>query len=279
MRCTLEKADIEYSRFSSSCGWALSNQGKASIELKIRLLYVRRNSAVGCLWTSSAILALPSSLKDCLWLQTTTLSYVGKPPPSDFGLANSLQSYGPTPYNKSIFVNIYLHIYLLIFYLSFPGGSVVKTLPANTRDQGPISGLGRSSGGGNVNPHQHSCLENPMDREVWRATVHGVTKESDITEQVNNNLYLSTCLSNLLYIYICFYIHLSPIGSVSLENPDYDTWQRPLLWVLAHSIVSIYRMNPEKAMAPHSSTLAWRIPGMGEPGGPLSMGSHRVGHD
>ena len=35
----------------------------------------------------------------------------------------------------------------------------------------------------------------------------------------------------------------------------------------------------EKAVAPHSSTLAWRIPGMGEPGGLLSMGSHRVGHD
>ena len=35
----------------------------------------------------------------------------------------------------------------------------------------------------------------------------------------------------------------------------------------------------EKAMAPHSSTLAWRIPGTGEPGGLPSMGSHRVGHD
>ena len=35
----------------------------------------------------------------------------------------------------------------------------------------------------------------------------------------------------------------------------------------------------EKAMAPHSSTLAWRIPGMVEPGGLPSMGSHRVGHD
>ena len=35
----------------------------------------------------------------------------------------------------------------------------------------------------------------------------------------------------------------------------------------------------EKAMAAHSSVLAWRIPGMGEPGGPPSMGSHRVGHD
>ena len=35
----------------------------------------------------------------------------------------------------------------------------------------------------------------------------------------------------------------------------------------------------EKAMAPHSSTLAWRIPGAGEPGGLISVGSHRVGHD
>ena len=35
----------------------------------------------------------------------------------------------------------------------------------------------------------------------------------------------------------------------------------------------------EKAVAPHSSVLAWRIPGMGEPGGLMSMGSHRVGHD
>ena len=35
----------------------------------------------------------------------------------------------------------------------------------------------------------------------------------------------------------------------------------------------------EKEMAPHSSVLAWRIPGMGEPGGLPSMGSHRVGHD
>ena len=45
-----------------------------------------------------------------------------------------------------------------------------------------------------------------------------------------------------------------------------------------------YLVNPkavyaEKAMAPHSSTLAWRIPGTGEPGGLLSMGLHRVGHD
>ena len=59
------------------------------------------------------------------------------------------------------------------------GGSVVKNLPANagdTGDMGSISGLGRSPGGGNGNPLQFSCLENPMDRGAWRATVCGISK-------------------------------------------------------------------------------------------------------
>ena len=50
------------------------------------------------------------------------------------------------------------------------GGSVVKNLPANSgdvEDVGLIPGLGRSPGGGNGNPLQYFCLENPMDREAW----------------------------------------------------------------------------------------------------------------
>ena len=60
----------------------------------------------------------------------------------------------------------------------FPGGSVVKNLPANVgdaRDAGSIPGLGRSLREGNNNPLQYSCLENPIDRGAWPATVHGVT--------------------------------------------------------------------------------------------------------
>ena len=56
---------------------------------------------------------------------------------------------------------------------------VVKNLPAtagNARDMGLIPGSGRSPGEGNGNPLQYSCLENPMDREAWQATVHGVAK-------------------------------------------------------------------------------------------------------
>ena len=54
---------------------------------------------------------------------------------------------------------------------------VVKNPPANAgdiRDMGSVFGLGRSPGGGHGNLLQHSCLENPMDRGAWRATVHGV---------------------------------------------------------------------------------------------------------
>ena len=54
-----------------------------------------------------------------------------------------------------------------------------------------------------------------------------------------------------------------------------------LLWVLEDNriIYNIVCQLLEKAMAPHSSTLAWKIPGMGEPGRLQSMGSRRVGHD
>ena len=64
---------------------------------------------------------------------------------------------------------------------SFSGGSVVKNLPANAWDVGWIPGLGRFPEEGNGNPLQHSCLRNPMGRGTWRAIVHGVTKESDMT--------------------------------------------------------------------------------------------------
>ena len=64
---------------------------------------------------------------------------------------------------------------------SFPGGSVVKNLPANVADVGLIPGSGRSPGEGNGNPLQYSGLENPMNRGAWQATVHGVAKESDTT--------------------------------------------------------------------------------------------------
>ena len=63
--------------------------------------------------------------------------------------------------------------------MAFPGGSVVKNLPANVGgagNTGLIPRSGRSPGVGNGNPCQYSCLENSMDRGTWQATVHGVAK-------------------------------------------------------------------------------------------------------
>ena len=53
---------------------------------------------------------------------------------------------------------------------------VVKNPPANAGDMGWIPGSGRSPGRGHDNPLQYSCLENPMDSEVWWATVNRVSK-------------------------------------------------------------------------------------------------------
>ena len=68
----------------------------------------------------------------------------------------------------------------------------MKNQPANagdTRVAGSIPGSETSSRGGNDNPVQYSCLDNPMDRRTWRATVHEVT-ELDMTEQLNE--YIET---------------------------------------------------------------------------------------
>ena len=64
----------------------------------------------------------------------------------------------------------------LLLKMDFPGGSVVKNLPANAGDAGSIPGLGRSPGGGHGNPFHYSCLKDSLDRGAWKSTVHGVTR-------------------------------------------------------------------------------------------------------
>ena len=75
--------------------------------------------------------------------------------------------------------------------MGFPGGSEVKASASNAGDLGSIPGSGRSPGEGNGNPLQDSCLENPMDRGAWWATVHGVAKSrtrlSDFTRTGPDN--------------------------------------------------------------------------------------------
>ena len=80
-----------------------------------------------------------------------------------------------------------------------PGGSDVKVSACNEADPGSIPGLGRSLGEGNGNPLHYSCLENPMDRGVWQATVHWVT-ESDMTEATEYACPVGTIIISILYL-------------------------------------------------------------------------------
>ena len=68
--------------------------------------------------------------------------------------------------------------------------SVVKNLPADTRDAGSIPGSGRFPGEGNGNSLQYSCLGNLMDREAWWATVH---KESDTLTCNQVHILIEVC--------------------------------------------------------------------------------------
>ena len=72
---------------------------------------------------------------------------------------------------------------LPLSHSGFPGGSNGKESTCNAEDLGSIPGLGRSPGEGHDNPLQYSCLEYPMGRGAWGATVHEVT-ELDATEVI-----------------------------------------------------------------------------------------------
>ena len=128
---------------------------------------------------------------------------------------------------------------MLVLYhhtLAFVAQSV-KESACNAGDLGSIPGSGRSPGEGNGNPLQYPCLENPIDRGAWQATVHRVARVGhDLATKPPNH-------------HSCFHIYIYIISFT------------------------------DKAMAPYSSTLAWKIPWTEEPGGLQSMGSHRVGHD
>ena len=84
------------------------------------------------------------------------------------GLAELVERQACTQEKASFIITIYA--------AAFPGGSVVKNLPANAGDVGLNPGLGILPRGETGYPLQYSCLGNPVDRGAWWATVHWVTK-------------------------------------------------------------------------------------------------------
>ena len=119
-------------------------------------------------------------------------------------------------------------------------GSEVKASACNAGDLGSIPGSGRSPGEGNGNPHQYSCLENPMDGGAWWATVYGVakswTRQSDFTfTHVYNHLFhcsnfahtfrsLKNMKTHMLYFhFLCFCL-----STLLCINPSSELYNSPL---------------------------------------------------
>ena len=106
--------------------------------------------------------------------------------------------------------------------LGLPGGSDSKEFACYVGGLSSIPGLGRSPGEGNGYPLQYSCMENPVDRGAWWATVHGVT-ESDTTGQVTHT-HTHTLVSWLIlhevifpYFWACFMMDILGFFVLSLS--------------------------------------------------------------
>ena len=143
---------------------------------------------------------------------------------------------------------------------------VVKNPPASAgdiRDAGSIPGLGRSSEGGNGKPLQYSCLENPMDRGAWRATVQGVKKSQTRLSHTHTHTHTHT-RTNLGASHVV----------LMLKEPTSQCGR-----LKRRSLIPGSKDPLGEGMATHSSVLAWRIPWAEEPGRLQSIELQRVQHN
>ena len=131
-------------------------------------IFCSRVSSWPRVWNRISCVA--SSLLNCKWI-LYQLSHQGSTVLTCLPL-KKVQSSGFPLKSQRIFC-----IFVLFMCCKgFPSGSVIKNPPANAGDTGSIPGSGRSPGEGNGSPLQFSCLENPMDRGAWWATVQGSHK-------------------------------------------------------------------------------------------------------
>ena len=89
---------------------------------------------------------------------------------------------------------------------------MVKNLPAHigdTRDAGSIPGSGRSPGGGRGNPFWYSCLENPMDRGAWQATVYSIAKSQTQLKRLSTHIVMFLALAHM---HVCVCVCLCTCG-------------------------------------------------------------------
>ena len=159
-------------------------QGPGGSGFSIHCVYLAYNSTeldLGCwVWvTESRVCSLENFLSEGMWYlflssgfaYSRTVHYIS----FKINILNIGKSQGPIP----IFSRGLPYPPACVFTFLGEGLLVVKNPPANAgdgTDVGLIPGSGRSPGGGHGNPLQYSCLENPMDRGAWGATVHRVSQ-------------------------------------------------------------------------------------------------------
>ena len=161
----------------------------------------------------------------------------------------------------------------------FPCSSVGKESACNTGDLSSIPGSGRSLEEGNGNPLQYSCLENPMDRGTWQATVHGVprvghnlaTKPPPIPKEINPEYSLEWLMPRLKLQYFGHMMQRADLLEKTLMLGKIEDrrrrGQQRMRWL--NGIIRWTRVWA-------SSWRWWRT---GKPRVLQSMGSQRVGHD
>ena len=124
-------------------------------------------------------------------------------------------------------LRVIMHVKYLVYTrcsIGLPCGSDGKKSACNAGDPGSILRSGRFPGGGNGNPLQYSCWENPIDRGAWRATVHGVAKGQTRLRDFHNRFWFLSllipcpsrhCLHQCLWG--CYLLNETPASS-KVEN-------------------------------------------------------------
>ena len=122
------------------------------------------------------------------------------------------------------------------------GSSVHRILQGDIRDSGSVPGSERSPGGGQGNPLQDSCLENPLDRGAWRATVHRNAQSRTQLKQIS----LYACIEDVLHfsakslpLSLLVYFYLFNKWSYLWASQEVICW-----WVIWFHVINLFQCSP-----------------------------------